>query len=97
MVEVLARKYGGGHVELEGAAENGSVRLTVSDRGPGIPLADRTRVGKPFVRLQTDAPGAGLGLSLAVSCMEAHGGRVEIGEGPGGGAAVSLVLPAEAR
>ncbi len=92
-----ARKYGAGHVELSGAAENGSVRLTVRDRGPGIPAADRERVLKPFVRLNSDAPGAGLGLSLAVSCMEAHGGSIEIGEGAGGGAAVSLVLPAEAR
>jgi signal transduction histidine kinase len=90
-----ARKYGGGHAELSGAAENGSVRLTVRDRGPGIPAEDRARVLKPFVRLHQDAPGAGLGLSLAVSCMEAHGGRVEIGVGAGGGAAVSLVLPAE--
>ncbi len=71
-----ARKYGAGRVELSGAAENGSVRLTVSDRGPGIPAADRERVLQPFVRLHQDAPGAGLGLSLAVSCMEAHGGRV---------------------
>jgi len=92
-----ARKYGAGRVELTGAASNGSVRLTVSDRGPGIPAADRERVLQPFVRLNPDAPGAGLGLSLAVSCMEAHGGRVEIGEGAGGGAAVSLVLRAEAR
>ncbi|MFI5403144.1 MAG: sensor histidine kinase, partial [Planctomycetota bacterium] len=92
-----ARKYGGGQVELSGAAENGSVRLTVADRGPGIPAADRERVLQPFVRLHEDAPGAGLGLSLAVSCMEAHGGRVEIQGGAGGGAAVSLVLPAEAR
>ncbi|MCK6458643.1 MAG: sensor histidine kinase, partial [Planctomycetes bacterium] len=87
---------GGGSVELSGAAENGSVRLTVRDRGPGIPAADRARVLEPFVRLSPDGPGAGLGLSLAVSCMEAHGGRVEIGGGEGGGADVSLVLPAEA-
>lgn len=92
-----ARKYGAGQVELSGAAENGSVRLTVTDRGPGIPAADRERVLKPFVRLHQDAPGAGLGLSLAVSCMEAHGGRIEIGVGAGGGAAVSLVLPAGER
>jgi signal transduction histidine kinase len=96
-----ARKYAGTErrVELLGAASNGSVKLTVRDRGPGIPLPERARVLRPFVRLEAadrkETPGAGLGLSLAVSCMEAHGGRVEIEGGPLGGAAVSLVLPAE--
>jgi DNA-binding response OmpR family regulator len=84
-----ARKYStrDKRIELSGATDNGAVRLTVRDHGPGIPVADRQRVRKPFTRLESadrkETPGAGLGLSLVVACMEAHGGRVEIG-GAGG-------------
>ena len=92
-----ARKYGGAdrRIALSGEARNGCVRLAVRDRGPGIPVADRERVLQPFARLESAdrkaTPGTGLGLSLVKACMEAHGGRVEIGGGPG--AEITLVLP----
>jgi signal transduction histidine kinase len=96
-----ARKYARAdrRIELSGAAANGSVKLTVRDHGPGIPVRHRDQVLQPFTRLERadrkETPGTGLGLSLVVACMEAHGGRVEIGTGADGGAAVTLVLPAE--
>jgi len=95
-----ARKYDRTRrrVELSASAANGQVRLTVRDGGPGIPVAARARVLQPFARLEAadrkETEGVGLGLSLARSCVEAHGGRVEIGQEGGAGAAVSLVLPA---
>ena len=86
-------------IELSGHAQNGSVLLTVRDRGPGIPAGEQAHVTKPFARLDSadrkETPGAGLGLSLAEACMDAHGGRLEIRNRTGGGAEVSLVLPAE--
>lgn len=85
---------------LGAVAEEGRLRLFVRDRGPGIAPEDRARVLEPFTRLaraERDAtPGAGLGLSLANACMEAHGGSLEIGGGAGEGAVVSLVLPLDA-
>lgn len=96
-----ARKYGRAdpRILLSGEASNGTVRLLVVDHGPGIPVGERGRVLKPFTRLESadrkETPGTGLGLSLAAACMEAHGGRVEIGGGAGEGARVALVLPAE--
>jgi signal transduction histidine kinase len=97
-----ARKYGDAArgVELSGEARNGHVRLSVRDYGPGIPVADRRRVVAPFARLESadrkETEGTGLGLSLVVSCVEAHGGSLEIGGDPGDGARVTLVLPAGA-
>jgi signal transduction histidine kinase len=64
---------------------SGEIELSVTDTGPGVPEADRERVTERFVRLEQSRtqPGAGLGLSLVAAVAEAHGGRVELSEGPG--------------
>jgi signal transduction histidine kinase len=77
------------------------VEFSVTDTGPGVPEADRARVVERFVRMENSRhqPGAGLGLSLVVAVAEAHGGRVELDEGPGAigdsgpGLRVALILP----
>jgi signal transduction histidine kinase len=94
-----ARKYGGAdkRVRIEGERAGDGVQFTVYDRGPGIPVRARARVLKKFTRIESadrkETAGTGLGLSLVKACMEAHGGRIRIGESPDRGAAVSLVLP----
>lgn len=80
---------------------SGDVEISVTDTGPGVPAQDRGRVVDRFIRLENsrNLPGAGLGLSLVAAVAEAHGGRLELGEGPGvyGGAGpglrAALVLP----
>jgi len=94
-----ARKYGRDdkRVELTGSTTNGHVRLIVRDHGSGIPVGDRERVLRPFARLESadrkETEGTGLGLSLVVTTMEAHGGRIELGRVAGGGTEAALVLP----
>jgi two-component system sensor histidine kinase KdpD len=56
--------------------DNGAVRVEIRDSGPGIPLADRERLFKPFERGRTRAPGTGLGLTIARGFVEAHGGKL---------------------
>jgi signal transduction histidine kinase len=81
---------------------SGEVEISVTDTGPGIPAADRERVLERFVRLEQSrtAPGTGLGLSLVAAVAAAHGGRLELDEGPGEldgtgpGLRIALVLPA---
>jgi two-component system phosphate regulon sensor histidine kinase PhoR len=96
-----ARKYSKEErrIELGGATEEGTVRITVSDHGPGIPVGQRARVLAPFARLESadrmETRGAGLGLSLVKACMDAHGGHLEIRDAGQEGAAVTLILPAE--
>jgi signal transduction histidine kinase len=80
---------------------SGEIEFSVTDTGPGVSEADRARIVERFVRLENsrNAPGAGLGLSLVAAVAEAHGGRLEIDEGPGAvggmgpGLRVALVLP----
>ncbi len=64
---------------------SGEIEITVTDTGPGIPEEDRERVLERFVRLEQSrsAPGSGLGLSLVAAVARAHGGRLELDEGPG--------------
>ena len=80
---------------------SGEVEYSVTETGPGVPDEDRERVVQRFVRLENsrNQPGAGLGLSLVVAVAEAHGGRLELNEGPGKvgemgpGLRVALILP----
>jgi signal transduction histidine kinase len=78
------------------------VEFSITDTGPGVPEADRTRIIERFVRLENSrsAPGVGLGLSMVAAVAEAHGGRFHVDEGPGKvgnqgpGLRTALVLPA---
>jgi signal transduction histidine kinase len=74
--------------------ENGQIKLTVSDHGPGIPAPDRGRVVERFVRLEQSRsePGSGLGLSLASAVARLHGGELRLEDNHPGLAAV-LALP----
>jgi signal transduction histidine kinase len=92
----------GGAVTLRARRRSsGEVEFSVTDTGPGVPEADRSRIVQRFVRLENsrNEPGAGLGLSLVAAVAEAHRGRLEIDEGPGAlggtgpGLRVALVLP----
>lgn len=63
---------------------DGQVRLTVSDQGPGIPEHERERVLSRFTRLgASDAPGSGLGLSIALRIAQLHGASLVLQDGPG--------------
>ena len=72
--------------------------LSVDDDGPGVPVADRSRVFERFVRLddsrvEVDGGTGGLGLAIVAEVVAAHGGEVQIGDAPSGGARVTVRLP----
>lgn len=72
-----------------------AVRIRVSDHGPGIPPEERVKVMEPFYRLDRDKNmnGSGLGLAIVSAMVKAHGGSLTVDETPGGGAAVTTLLP----
>lgn len=68
-------------------------RIEVADNGLGIPVAERTRVFEPRVRLSTEVAGEGIGLDTCRSVVQDHGGRIGLEETPGGGTTVWFELP----
>ena len=72
------------------------VRVSVGDRGAGIPAEQRANVFRRFVRLDDEGneqQGMGLGLYLVKKIVEAHGGTVGVDDRPGGGAVFWFELP----
>jgi signal transduction histidine kinase len=91
-----AVKYGAREVRVEAEAIDGRVVLRVLDRGPGIPAEEQGRIFEPFSRGENagSVGGSGLGLALVHHYVDAHGGRIEVGDREGGGAVFALSLPA---
>lgn len=83
----------GGHVTVSAEPAAGAVAFAVTDTGDGIPLADLPHVFDRFVK-SSDSGGAGLGLAIARSLVEAHGGTIEATNGTEGGAIFRFMLPA---
>jgi two-component system sensor kinase FixL len=67
------------------------VEVAISDTGPGLPEAVRTRLFQPFI--STKEGGMGVGLSLCRSIIEAHGGQIWAEGNPAGGAVFRFTLP----
>ncbi len=68
-----------------------ALRVTVRDHGSGFAGIVRQKVFEPFVT--TKVRGTGLGLAICKRIVEAHGGTIAVGDGPGPGAEVLVTLP----
>lgn len=79
-------------VEVAVQGQAGGSRITVRDQGPGIPAADLPKVFESF--FSTKRMGMGLGLSIARTLVQAHGGRIRAENGANGGAVFRIDLPA---
>jgi two-component system nitrogen regulation sensor histidine kinase GlnL len=66
-------------------------RISIRDNGPGIPEAMLHRLFTPFATSKPN--GTGLGLAISRRIVDAHGGRIEVKNRPGGGAEATLYLP----
>jgi signal transduction histidine kinase len=83
-------------VEVSAMALNGNVVVKVRDRGPGIASEDQSLIFEKFGRARSGKalPGTGLGLFIARSIAEAHGGTLDVRSTPRQGATFTLMLPA---
>jgi signal transduction histidine kinase len=79
------------------AGRNGAAVIAVADRGPGIAAVDQRLIFEKFGRVTRTGsgskPGTGLGLYIARSIAEAHGGTLEVSSAPGRGSTFTLTLP----
>lgn len=85
----------GGRVLVRAAPDRGALVLETIDNGPGIPEADRAKLGEAYERGSggARAEGTGLGLSLVRALAKLHGGTLSFHDAPGGGALVRITLP----
>jgi signal transduction histidine kinase len=94
-----AAKYGppGGRVKLTSTMASGELHATVADEGPGIPESELPHVFERFYRVDKTRArkqgGTGLGLPIAKTIVEAHGGRIEAKSRLGEGTRMAIYLP----
>ncbi|MFE1559924.1 ATP-binding protein [Streptomyces sp. NPDC058734] len=90
-----AVRHGDGTVTIDVAPHEKGTAVTVTDEGPGIPEESMARVFTRFWR-GSKRGGTGLGLYIVKGIVEAHGGTITVGRGPGGGAEFRFILPVSA-
>lgn len=83
-------------VQVECRVEDRMLRMSILDRGPGVPAAFHSTIFEPFRQVTSDdrdRSGNGLGLTIARAIVRQHGGRIGVDDRPGGGAAFWFTLP----
>ncbi len=83
-----------GEVRLEAALDDRTVRLRISDNGPGIPEDMRERIFDPFFSTKASSGGMGLGLAISMRLAEDLGGSLSVAANLPKGAVFDLRLPA---
>lgn len=88
-------------IQVGAKADGTELRITVEDRGPGIPADELPRLFQPFFRgrqtIESQVRGFGLGLALVERVASAHGGRVTVSSEQGQGTAFTIHFPAVLR
>lgn len=97
-----ATKYApdGSEIGIDVRQATGELRVSVEDRGPGVPTASLPHLFDAFYRVSDGTPrpaGFGLGLAVAKGLVEAHGGRIWADNRPGGGTRFTFTLPVTER
>lgn len=91
-----AAKHGreGGRIEAAMTYEKDMVVVRIRDYGPGIPEAELPHVKKKFYKGSSKSRGTGIGLAVCDEIVDLHGGLLTLENAPGGGALVTIRLPA---
>jgi signal transduction histidine kinase len=90
-VQALLAHRGEGRIEVGVSPEAQAYTITVDDDGPGVPEAMRESVFDPYVTTKSD--GTGLGLAIVKKIVVEHGGTIDAGASPLGGARFRIRIP----
>jgi nitrogen fixation/metabolism regulation signal transduction histidine kinase len=82
---------GSGRVAIRVLADADAYTIVVDDDGPGVPVEMRSSIFDPYITTKSD--GTGLGLAIVKKIVVEHGGTVDVGDGPLGGASVRIRIP----
>ncbi|MFC4127290.1 HAMP domain-containing sensor histidine kinase [Nocardia rhizosphaerae] len=98
LVNLLANadRHGGGLVGARVEREGAEIRVIIDDAGPGVAVADRTRIFERFVTASRATAGTGIGLALVAETVAGHHGTLSCTDRPGGGARFTMSIPAMA-
>lgn len=91
-----ARQADATRLQISASLKDGQVMLAFADNGAGIAEADRHRLFEPFFTNKRDSGGTGMGLSIARSLVEAHGGRIELAETSAGACFILTLVASDA-
>lgn len=88
-----AFKYGKQHITVRGVITKHQLCLTIEDDGPGIPAADRERIVQRGQRLDTQQPGQGIGLAVALDIINSYQGTLTMNDNGQPGSCFTVCLP----
>ncbi|MEM8565545.1 MAG: ATP-binding protein [Bacteroidota bacterium] len=81
-------------IDIEAIVENGSLTLSITDSGPGIPMGQEEKIFDMFYRLHENKSGTGLGLYIVKETVEKLKGTIGVVQKEGRGACFELTIPA---
>lgn len=92
IANALEAMRGQGTLRLGTRVQDGELRASIEDDGPGVPPKLREQIFEPGYTTKGNGVGVGLGLATSLRLVEEQGGRIELASGPGGGAIFTVVL-----
>jgi signal transduction histidine kinase len=89
----MTKAHDRGTLTITTEKQNGTVRISFADDGPGIPPENLSQLFNPFFTTKETGKGTGLGLSICHGVVSEHGGQMYARSQPGKGATISIELP----